>query len=171
MESGDPHAEFVERVYDAVLDPGAWTDVLGRFADLMHGSEANLVDQDELRCEGTGISARSDPAALPLYLDHFIKCSPFLKTTDLPLRLRVLTDEDKLSKRELMRTEYYHDFLKRFDVHSMLWLRLSLAPGRSTVLTVARPVRSQNFGGGEIDVAKRLHPHLIRAWRLSAEIA
>lgn len=168
---GEPHADFIERIYDAVVEPRLWSSVLEGFADLLSGWEANLIDQDEMRCEGRGISVRADPAALPLYLNHFIKHSPYLKTTDLPLTLRVLTDEDKLPKSELIRTEYYNDFLKRFDVHSFLWVRLALAPSRSTVLTVTRPAHCKIFDDSDIAVAERLRPHLIRAWRLAAEIS
>lgn len=168
---GEPRADFIERIYDAVVEPRLWSGVLEGFADLMRGWEANLIDQDELRCEGQGISVRGDPAALPLYLSQFIKRSPYLKTTDLPLTLRVLTDEDKLPKSDLIRTEYYNDFLKRFDVHSFLWVRLALAPGRSTVMTVTRPAHREPFGGADIALAECLQPHLVRAWRLAAEIS
>ena len=172
MNAIDPYADFVERAYDAALEPAAWTDVLGRFADLMGGSEANLVTEDEAQCTGAGIFVRSDPVALPLYLNHYIKCNPLLKATDLPLAPRVLTDEDKVPKSELMRTEYYNDFLKRFDAHSLLIVRLAVEPRKfTTVLTVIRPAWRQPFDRDDVENARRLHPHLIRAWRLSSRMS
>jgi DNA-binding CsgD family transcriptional regulator len=167
--SGGTHEAFLDRVYEAAVDPGLWTDVIEQTADLLGGTEANLIDQDEMTCEGRAIYARSDPAAIPLYLQHYIRCSPLLKT-EAPRALRILTDEDKIPKRELMRTEYYNDFLCKFSCHSILIVRLAVCGSRSVALNLVRPANREPFGRRDIETAARLHPHLIRAYNISNKL-
>ncbi len=169
--SGEQYAQFIDRVYDAAVEPTLWTGVLEQFADLVDGSGANIVAQDEITCESTGLWARSDPLAAELYLKHFVGLNPLLKTTDLPLGLRVLTDEDKLPKREFSRTAFYNDFLRRFDLDSLLIVRLALEGPRTTTITVTRPPRRERFDAREIELARYLQPHLVRAYRVASRLA
>jgi DNA-binding CsgD family transcriptional regulator len=167
--SSDTHEAFLDRVYEAAIDPRLWIDVIERSADLLGGTEANLIDQDEMTCEGRAIYARSDPAAMPLYLQRYIRCSPLLKT-EAPRAPRILTDEDKLPKRELIRTEYYNDFLRKFDCHSILIVRLAVRGSRSVALNLIRPANREPFGRRDLEMAAQLHPHLIRAYNLSSKL-
>jgi DNA-binding CsgD family transcriptional regulator len=167
--SSDTHEAFLDRVYEAAIDPRLWTDVIEQTADLLGGTEANLIDQDEMTCEGRAIYARSDPAAIPLYFQHYIRCSPLLRT-EAPRAPRILTDEDKLPKRELIRTEYYNDFLRKFDCHSILIVRLAVCGSRSVAVNLVRPANREPFGRRDLETASRLHPHLIRAYNLSSKL-
>ena len=170
LHTVETEADFLDLVYEAAVEPELWTRVLERFAEMVGGSEANLIAQDETTCEGNALSVMSDPAAMPLYLTQFIKCNPFLKTTDLPLGLRVITDEHKLPKQELVKTEFYNDFMRTFDCHSFLITRLALQNTHTTVVTIVRPARREPFDNPEIETAKRLHPHLIRGYRLAVRL-
>jgi DNA-binding CsgD family transcriptional regulator len=98
---------------------------------------------------------------------HFAKRNPLLKITDLPARPRVLTDEEKLPKSELIRTEYYSDFLRRNEMHSLLMARLIVCNDTSVVLSVGRRAGRDSFGQQEVEIANRFHPHLVRAYRLA----
>ena len=171
MTSVEMEADFLDRLYEATVEPNLWTDVLGQFADIMGGSEAQLSVQDEDTSNVRGLYVRTDPEAAQLYVEHYVKCNPLLKTTDLPLALRVLTDEQKLPRQDFVRTEFYNDFLRRFDSHSILWVRLALELPNTACMTVVRPSRRKPFCRADIAVAERLHPHLIRAYRLAMRIS
>ena len=166
----EAETEFLDLVYEAAIDAERWTAVMERFADIVGGTVAALVFQDQVTGKGRSLLARQVPAQLPLYFGYFASRNPLLKITDAPLRLRVITDEDKLPKADLMRTEYYNDFLRRYGMHSLLMARVAAENTNTVVLNVGRPIQSEPFGAREIEIANRLHPHLTRAVRLGARL-
>ena len=114
---------FLDLAYDAAIDPDVWPAVLHRFADLTGAQTALLIQQDEETGKGQAIRFNVDPSAAEPYYGHFatrnvLHNSPnpreFLRTWSP----RVLTDEHKVPKPDLMRTEYYNDFMRRFGIHS-----------------------------------------------------
>ena len=167
MNAIEAEKDFLDLVYGAAIEPDLWSDVLGRLSTILGGSESHLGIQDEAACTGTFLSAGADPLAGQLYINHFIRCNPLLETRDLPPALRVMTDEQKLPKREFVRTEFYNDHLRHFDLHSLLILRLALSLPFTTTITVCRPARREPFGQADVRTARRIQPHLIRAYRLA----
>src|SRR6516164_3474368 len=107
-----PHNALVKLIYEAANDPLAWDAFLTKFADAVHAETAGLLTQDK-----AGRSARvlatvgMDPAFRHSYEEYFVSCNPWLqKRTVFPGSVE--TGEQVLSNRELVRTEFYHDFLR-----------------------------------------------------------
>ncbi len=166
-------------VYDAALEPPRWTDVLTRVADAVHADGAALHYQDQVTGKGWGIVSRVDPAAASLYFGHFATRNPIRRGRNAFLglgrdpvgwRSRAFTDEHALPKSELMRSEYYGDFLRRFDMHSLLMMGLAAEATRFASINFIRPARRDQFGQSELDLAGLLQPHLIRAFGLSLRL-
>jgi DNA-binding CsgD family transcriptional regulator/PAS domain-containing protein len=170
LGSVEAEAEFLDRVYEAAVAPDLWPEVLARCQSIFGASEALLANQNEDSCESEAIHVGADPAAPQLYASYFVKCNPLLKTADTQPSLPVLTDEHRLEKQAFMRTEYYNDFLRRFDLHSLLWVRLAIDLPHTTTITLARSRRSDAFDNADIATARRLQPHLIRAHRVSRQV-
>lgn len=168
LHATDADGDFLDLVYGAAIEPALWKGVLDRLRTILRGSEAHLAIQDESALKTTALYVGADPATGALYANHFIRCNPLLKTRDRPPSLRVMTDEQKLARREFVRTEFYNDFLRRFDSHSLLIARLALDMPSTTTITVIRPARREPFGAADLRIAARLQPHLIRAYRLSS---
>ena len=171
MISVDAEADFLDCAYEAAIEPALWEPLLVRYSDLLSGADANLIFQDQVTGEGRALSARGDPAAFPLFFGHFATRNPLLKINDLPMGLRVVTDEDKLPKGELKRTEYYNDFMRRFDLHSVMVTRVALEESNSVCLNITRPANREPFGKREIETANRLLPHLVRSFRLATKLS
>src|SRR5262249_53765272 len=81
-----------------------------------------------------------------------------------------ITDEEALPKSELMRSEYYNDYLRPFGIHSGLMIGLALDATRFATLNLMRSPRHERFERSEIDLAKHLQPHLIRAFALDRRL-
>jgi DNA-binding CsgD family transcriptional regulator/PAS domain-containing protein len=165
------YGAFLDMLYGQAVERGDWEPVIARFADLIGGEKAWKPDLDALNGAGPGVMARIDPAAQDRYLQYYASRNPFVRpilarpTTPWPLE--VMTDEDRFPREEFVRTEYYNDFLAPQDIHSVVIVRLARNGGMLSTLNVTRPKRAGRFERSGLDVARRLHPHLIRALALS----
>ncbi|HEX4861266.1 MAG TPA: hypothetical protein VFV07_08520 [Rhizomicrobium sp.] len=162
-------AEIIDLAYEAAIAPELWGAVCERFSDLIQGGATTLIVQDQVTGEGDGLALRMDPAELDLMF-RFATRNPLLKIADFPVRPRVLTDEEKLPKSELVRSEYYNEFMQPNEIHSLLIARLVVENDITVVLNVARSRKRDGFGQAEIETANRLHPHLSRACNLSRRL-
>ncbi len=67
--------------------------------------------------------------------------------------------------------EYYNDFLKTLEIHSVLFIRLALhGPRRLRVQLSIGVAGKDQFGTAEREFVGRIHRHLIRAFELSERL-
>ena len=167
---------FLDLLYDAAFEPALWTPVLERLADLMGATAAMLSELDMVDGAGTVEIARIDPAAPRRYFDYYALKNPLSNVVDPLAYLRdwrpmVLTDEDWIAKDDLVRSEYYNDFMAPQDMHAVAMIRLATQGVKVSAISVTRPERRDRFGAGDLAVAERLQPHLIRAFTLSRKLS
>jgi DNA-binding CsgD family transcriptional regulator len=162
------HADFAPACGGILIGIGKDSGIL--VLVFVGGTVASLVFQNQVTGKGRALVVRQDPAQLPLYFGHFASRNPLLRITDMPARPRVMTDEEKLPKEELVRTEYYNEFLRPNGMHSLLMARVAIEESNTVVLNVGRPLRREPFGAREIEIANRLYPQLMRAVRLAQRL-
>ena len=168
--------DLVDLVYDAAVEPHLWGPVMERFADAIGGTSGWLSQLNMLDGGGDGVIARIDPLMPDLYLSHFAQRNPLSNVANPHEYLRnwrpmILTDEDWMAKDELVASEYYNDFLVPQDIHSTMMIRLATRGYDVAAVNINRPERSGQFGSAELEIAHRLHPHLIRAYTLCQKFA
>jgi DNA-binding CsgD family transcriptional regulator/PAS domain-containing protein len=163
--------QFIDLAYEAAADAGLWTCALGRFAELTGASGGALQQQNLKTGEGFIFGANVDPEAVERYFSYYSTRNP-LHTGHRPwMPTWILRDEDILSRDELVRTEYYADFMRPAQIHWTLRLRLG-GFGQDTIgINLFRTVRSERFEDREIRVARAAHGHLIRAFKLGRTLA
>lgn len=172
----DSYGDFIDLLYDTPFEPDLWVPVMERFADLLGGTSAWLSQLNMLDGSGEGLIARIDPAMPAVYSEYYALKNP-LSNVENPHEYirtwapRILTDEDWMPKSDLVRSEYYNDFLVPQDIHSTLMIRLATEGFVVGALNVNRPKDRGQYSGAELDIAHRLHPHLIRAYTLSRKFA
>ena len=170
---------FLDLTYGAAIEPGLWNDVITRFADQV-GGEGAWLSQLDVEDGGGGAAddplSRLDPAWTSIYVQHFATRNP-LHHVDNPRqylrgwRPRVLTDEDWMPKADLIRTEFYNDFLRPQGVHSTLMVRIAAVGSVIAVLNITRPEGRGQFDRADIEVAEHLQGHLIRAFDLGTKVS
>jgi DNA-binding CsgD family transcriptional regulator/PAS domain-containing protein len=171
--------DFLDLVYDAALEPALWATVLERFADMTGGAGGWISQLDMV--DGTGADegdplARVDPSFASRYIEHFALRNP-LSNVDNPGEYmrrwtpKILTDEDWIPKGDLLKTEFYNDFLRPQDIHSGLMVRLAARGHEIATLNLGRPERRGQFSQSDIEIAAWHHPHLIRAFELGRKFA
>lgn len=166
------HAAFLDLLYGAAVEHADWERVIARFADLVGGAKAWLPELNLANGSGQGVIARIEPTAQETYFRYFASRNPFVRLgSSGPWPLNVMTDEDRFPKDEFIRTEYYNDFLKPQDIHSVLVVRLGRSDGIQSTLNVTRPEHKSQFEHSDLEIARLLHPHVIRAFNLSRRFA
>jgi DNA-binding CsgD family transcriptional regulator len=167
---------LLDRVYGAAADPGLWPSVLSQLSDLTGSHGAVLVRQNEESGQGAGIRAEPNPEATQLYYGYFATRNVFLKADNARAALSsyrpsVLTDAHKVSKEELIRSEYYNDFMRRFDIHSVLMFRLAVVGMDTVILNLHRTKQRGDYDRPEVELGNALLPHLIRAFDVGQKVA
>ena len=168
--------QLLDRIYGAAVEPELWPSVLGQLQTVTHSHGAVLIRQDEASGRGEGIRAEPNPDATRLYYGHFATRNVFLDADNARAALRsyrpgVLTDEHKVAKADLLRSEYYNDFLRQFDVHSVLMFRLAVGETDTVVLNLHRTKRRGAYDAADLSFAKALFPHLSRALEVGRKVA
>jgi DNA-binding CsgD family transcriptional regulator/PAS domain-containing protein len=175
MERPDEN-EFLDLVYGAAAAPELWPCALERFADMIGGTSAWISRLNMIDGTGSVLTTRIDPVMPTLYFEHYADRNPLSNVSDPQAYMetwvpRILTDEDWMPKAELERSEFYNGFMRPQDVHSVLMVRLAADDNDVCVVNVARSRRREQFGGADLELAGRLHPHLIRAFELGRKLA
>lgn len=165
----------LDLLYGAVMEPQQWESALERCTDLLGAHNACLLDLDLHSGSGggQGLLARFDPR-MPRVYEDYAYCNPLVHVEDVDAylknwSLRILTDEEWMAKNDLVRTEYYNDFLIPHGVHSCLMIRLEVRGTSVASLTITRPAHLEQFGQSEIELANTLHPHIVSAYKLSRQ--
>jgi DNA-binding CsgD family transcriptional regulator/PAS domain-containing protein len=172
-------SDFLDLVYDAALDPAMWTPVMERFADMVGGTGgwlSQLSTEDDSGAAESDPRSRRDPDWVERYIVYFGQRNPLHHVDNSGEYMRrwtprILTDEDWMPKDELVRTEYYNDYLRPQDIHSAMMIRLAAKGAEIATMNIGRPLRRGQFQRCDLEVAAQAHPHLIRAFDLGRRFA
>lgn len=167
---------FLDRLYAAVVDPSQWAGALEGFADLVHGSSVFLSRLSLVDGRGPTLTARIDPYWRRAYGEHYSAMNPYARAADPRAFLRgwtpkIVTGEDWLDDDALAGNPYYNEFMRPQDVRSVMFARLAARDLRICAITVNRPDSRGAFTPDDLEAAQRVHPHLMRAFRLAEDLA
>jgi DNA-binding CsgD family transcriptional regulator len=170
------YERFLDLTYDAAISPDRWGPVVERLAGLV-GGLGGFISRLNVR-DGSGAMemAGYDPRAADQYFAHYASTNPLTIVPDARAyfrdwRPRILVDEDLVDKSELTSGEFYNDYMRANDTHSCMMIRLAAAAEEVVAITIGRPFRSGGFGEEDLAAARRIHPHLLRAFSLGHELA
>jgi DNA-binding CsgD family transcriptional regulator len=143
---------------------------------MIGGSSAWLSQLNMIDGAGDGVIARIDPVMPGIYQSYYALRNPLSNVANPREYLRnwvpkILTDEDWMPKEDLLRSEYYNDFLVPQDVHATAMVRLATDGFDVSAISVNRSRKMGQFGARELEIARALHPHLIRAYGLTRKVS
>lgn len=165
--------DIVGSIYEAAEDPLAWAHVL-RLVGQEFGSTVNVFTLSDRSSPHSQVvvSDGHDPKWEQEYNDYYYSTNVILnRLSPLLSEGRVICSTDVLPDGELLRSEYYEDFLRRRDVFYLLGSVVSANPTSSAVLTLARSRKHGPWSIDDRDSIAFLTPHLQRAVRLSGSFA
>jgi len=163
---------LVERLYDAVSQVGAWPP----FLDALAGAVGGIVPGvflTEPATDSTLLSVNSDiePEWARKYEAYYRRRDVRRERIERLPAGSVFVGSALVPDSELTRSEFYNDFLRPqgyFHIVGAVSLRSESALG---VVRALRPRTAQPFGKYEIDLLRRLDPHVSRALRLYQQLA
>jgi DNA-binding CsgD family transcriptional regulator/PAS domain-containing protein len=171
-------SEFLDLLYEAAYDPAAWAPAFQRLADILGSNSAWLSEHNVY--EGTGGSADDPmfgvhPEYMQRYFDYFWTRNPIALTGDpagflREWKLLVHTDADCVARDELVRTEFYNDYLRPQRVGDIMIMRLARMGDSIAVLNLSRDERHGRYDQAEMEWARAHHADIIRTYRLSKKI-
>lgn len=170
-------SDTLELIYDAALEPALWQDVVQDIVAKTGGEQGALILQNQLDGTGDAKLANVDPTAINEFFGYFATRNPMLQHNKdalegrKPFVLGVMTDQDVMERSELMRTEYYNDFMRRFGMGSTLMIGMGFDGKDGTSIAITRPRTHEDFGKAEIEIAHALHRHLIRALKIGEKLS
>ncbi len=172
------HAEdlLVDHIYAAALDSTRWPGVLEAIADHVGALQACLTRLSHIDSSGEGIEARIDPASVQAFHEYYRTKNVFTLVDDLDAwrrgwRPTVVTTEDCLPIDDYYRSEYFNDFMRPQDAGATMHIRLELDDTTSGAIALGRSIRKGAFEAEALEAARRLQPHLIRAYKLGRLLA
>jgi DNA-binding CsgD family transcriptional regulator len=104
---------------------------------------------------------------LEQFRQYYYKLDPFYKQI-FPSNTSVVTNEQIVSFKDLVRSEYYNDFLKHQSLHFEMVIYLKSGDRRSGVVALFRPKNAANFSPEERVKAELLVPYLAGALEKTA---
>ena len=170
---------LLDLIYGAAVDPDLWEPAIAMFADAIQ-SEIGWISNLSI-VDGTG-GTTSDPMARidsvwpRAYIAHFGAINPLQHVDDAAAYRRawkptILTDEDWIARDELLRTEFYNDFLKPQNVQSSMMLRLANHGCDYATLNIGRAPSRDRYTQQKLETARRFHPHLIHTNKQDHKVA
>jgi DNA-binding CsgD family transcriptional regulator len=165
-----PQNALVRLIYEAASDPLLWETFLTKFAESVHAETASLLTQDKAgRWARNLATVGMDPASRNSYDEYFVSCNPWLPRRKV-FAGSVETGEEVFSNRELVKTEFYRDFLKpNIWLHACGGVTNVEESTFSSVYTLRSPHKGA-FTSDEIGLCSYLIPHLQTAARIRQRI-
>lgn len=165
------HGQLLDLISDASLDPALWTSVLERLTASVGGRGAMLSRLNVRDGTGEAQFVRPDAEDARRAFAHYAPKNPLMIVSDPAQYLqtwtpRVLTDEDIVPKTDFMQSEFYNDFMRPLDMHSVMLIRLAIHDEDIFAISVSRAKPRGGFRTEELDATRRLHPHLLRSFKL-----
>jgi DNA-binding CsgD family transcriptional regulator len=164
-------SELVAGIYDAALDPDAWTPVLGRIRDFVGGSSAGIVTKDTAASRGAVCfdDGAIDPEFTTLYFDRYVSLDPcttghFFSSVDRPV-----STTDIIPRDEFVETRFYREWAKPQGFIDYIGAAIDRSATTATVFNIIR-----RKGDGFFDDAARhrvtlVAGHLRRAMAVGSE--
>jgi DNA-binding CsgD family transcriptional regulator/PAS domain-containing protein len=171
MPRGEELDRLIELIHEAALEPSLWAKVMDAVCVATNGAGAHMFTNGASPDAG-GIWAghAMTEANRRAYEAHFGALDPWVGAAmrvEYPNRT-VVRGEDLITNNELCHTEFFNDFLKPQGLQRLLSSQFR-ATGPAgfplAFLSVFRAVGSNSFGNYDVELMRRLAPHIDLAMR------
>jgi DNA-binding CsgD family transcriptional regulator len=168
--NSDPR-ELVNLAFEAAADPSRWNDFLRLLSEAIQAPSVVFLIHDN-RHPKANVSAAigAEPAWIKSYEEYFVTINPWL--ADRPFRRGVVAVGEKiLNDRELVRTEFYNDFLRPQNWFHSCGVSTFQDQSSISEISAIRSRRAGSFTSNEVALFEYLAPHLQCAARIHNRIA
>ncbi len=154
----------VESVYGAAVDPERWQDAIDALSAGYPDGHATLVYHD--LSEGRGAIAKTsgwDSEWVGSYNVYYNGKNPWLAQLKRRAVGKAVPSEFMLARSELVKTEFFNDFLRPQGLISGAGVTIAQDKERFAVVSVLYPEPEDGVGEQNVRFLQRLAPHFQRA--------
>jgi DNA-binding CsgD family transcriptional regulator len=163
---------LIDLIYKAAGDPDTWPKMLRNFGEAI-GSNGSSVHHHQIPSQQSNFSADwgVDPSAISGYVNYYgarniwMSFRPHLFKTG-----NVNVSQEMCPEDVFVRSEYYSDFLRRYNYYHCIVATLRNDQTTFSNLSVFRPKNRPSFGEEEVRLFQLLAPHMVRAFQLHNRI-
>lgn len=164
--------QLVGDVYEAAHNAPHWEVALTGIANALNGTSTviSVLDPATLT-DSVQVIIREDPANVDSYQRYYHRINVHAAEAAKYDAGHVVSGDAILSTQELIKTEFYNDFLRPQDLFHILGCVLAKEKNLHGVFTTYRSKNSEAFGPEEERLVELLYPHLQRACRFGNEMS
>ncbi len=162
--------EAIAAIYDAARAEDLWADALGKTAGAFRSHSATLFSRDLRTMGGTARSTVGDEETAKEYFSVWRNNNPFVMRRVRWVPGVVETDEQMLDRGLLVRSPYYNEYMRRFDVDRVLHLAIDTRAGIHHSLSISRADSVGEYDRADVRRARILIPHFQRAIAIAADL-
>jgi len=163
-------ASLLTSLYDAVGNPAGWANFMEALAQAYPGGRGLFAIHDATFQQSHAQAGGGwEPDAFAAYNQHFVAVNPWIPS--LPRRPigRVVPAEFMLPQRDLIKTEFYSDFLRPAQLDSGVGVTVEQSGTRHMIVSILFPQRTAEHDGDAVGRLQRLVPHLLRVAQLNRQ--
>ena len=169
----ETYDRMVGAIYAAGHDPTRWQDALDQIDAFVDGAYLSIHGHDMRTGENLGtLTTRFSPDALQDYVEHYAFANPHPGAILSDRPMEILASEDRISRDEMRRTEFYNDFLApQEDIGT--GGGGALVHDGERLLIVGCQIRFRDEDTvlpRMLDTFRRLAPHLRRAFEMQRSL-
>ncbi len=168
MIDDNAFAALINAIHEAAVDFGRWPDALRLISSTCASHTTVLTRQDANPRESWSLAPQCEPGYYESYCSYYHSVNPLWQRAASAPAGTVLTESMIMPRSELVRTEFYNDFLLPQRLGSMLNAVALVEQGQQTVIAT---YRQDEFGPEHIRLFQLLAPHLQRAVQLNTRLA
>jgi DNA-binding CsgD family transcriptional regulator len=168
MQSIRQVQDLIGKIYEAACDPTAWDGFLAALLASGHGTMAALIFHDSQAHQYDQLATKGMPEDyVRLWSEHYGEVDEWFKGGVGIIRTGwVGTSQALCPDSKLLKSEFYSDYLRPFDVFHQCGGILRQTGTSLSAITLLRPRRQGCFGHSHVSLLNALIPHLQRAMQL-----
>ncbi|MGZ2482185.1 DNA-binding CsgD family transcriptional regulator [Rhizobium pisi] len=165
---GAPHPRLealTDLIYAALFGETTWQAFLDALNETMPDGKSTLFFHDSIaRTGGLSLASGIQDAEVEAYNRYYAKINPWMpKAAVRPVGLGVIA-EQMLPRSDLLKTEFYNDFIRTIGCESSVGVTIMRENGRSFNLSTLTSSADPDRNRANADLLSDLAPHLKRAF-------
>jgi DNA-binding CsgD family transcriptional regulator len=158
--------EFIDLVYASLLGETSWQHFLDRLAETLPDGKSTLFYHDQYKASGAlSLTSGLTEKQINQYDTYFCRINPWMPKASVRTIGLGVTAEQMLPYDQLVKTEFYTDFLVPAGLSSAVGVTIVRNEGRSFLLSILTSDRESERTHVAAELLTRLAPHLHRVFK------
>ncbi|WP_299365042.1 LuxR C-terminal-related transcriptional regulator [uncultured Paracoccus sp.] len=163
----EPHqtSALIDHIYAALFSEAPWQEFLDRSTALLPNGHSVLLFHDKASGDGAfSMAAGLDDGMVQKYNSEYFAINPWTEHALIRPLKRVMQADEMLPRRELLRTQYYDEYLRPQDIVTGLGVTLACQADRHIFFSIVCADTDEEQMRGAKRTLTMLVPHLARTF-------